>query len=172
MAMELVPGAGNIGVLVNVTNPANLAQRRDLEKESEQRSIKLIFRELRHPDDVDPALQALSEQAQAIIILADTMLTTASPHIVSVAIERKLPTIFGLREPVAAGGLASYGIDAFDNWRRAADYVDKILKGTNPGDLPIEFPTKLELVINLKTAAALDLTIPQSILARADELIE
>jgi ABC-type uncharacterized transport system substrate-binding protein len=172
MAMELVPGAMNIGALVNITNPANLAQRRDLEKESEQRSIKLISRELRHPDDVDPALEALSEQAQAMIVLADTMLTTASQHIVSVAIDRKLPTIFGFREPVAAGGLARYGIDLSDNWRRAADYVDKILKGTKPGDLPIEFPTKLELVINLKTAAALGLTIPQSILARADELIE
>jgi putative ABC transport system substrate-binding protein len=114
MAMELVPGARNIGVLVNVTNPANLAQRRDLEKESEQRSIKLIFGELRHPDDVDPALQALSEQTQAIIVLADTMLSTASQHIASVAIERKLPTIYGFREPVAAGGLASYGINRSD----------------------------------------------------------
>jgi putative ABC transport system substrate-binding protein len=172
LAMELVPGARDIGVLLNVNNPADLAQRRDLEKESGQKSVKLIFREVRLPEDVDPALRALSEQSQAIIILADTMLRTAERRIAEIAIERKLPTISGFREAVADGGLVSYGINSAGNWRRAADYVDKILKGARPGDLPIEFPTKLELVINLKTAAAIGLTVPPDLLARADEVIE
>jgi putative tryptophan/tyrosine transport system substrate-binding protein len=172
LAMELVPGARDVGVLLNVNNPADLAQRRDLEKESGQKPVKLIFREVRLPEDIDPALRALSEQAQAIIVLADTMLTTAERRIAELAIERKLPTISGFREAVADGGLVSYGIDPAGNWRRAADYVDKILNGAKPGDLPIEFPTKLELVINLKTAAALGLTVPPDLLARADEVIE
>jgi putative ABC transport system substrate-binding protein len=172
LAMELVPRARDIGVLLNVNNPADLAQRRDLEKESGQKPVKLIFREVRLPEDIDPALRALSEQTQAIIVLADTMLNTAEQRIAEVAIERKLPTVSGFREAVAAGGLVSYGIDLSGNWRRAADYIDKILKGTKPGDLPIEFPTKLELAINLKTAAALGLTIPPDLVARADEVIE
>ena len=100
------------------------------------------------------------------------MLATAQRRIAEVAIEHKLPTVSTFREAVATGGLVSYGINPSADWRRAADYVDKILKGTKPADLPIEFPTKLELVINRKTAAALGLTIPTSILARADELIE
>ena len=132
----------------------------------------MLFREVRLPEDIDPALQALSERAQAIIVLADTMLATAQRRIAEVAIEHKLPTVSTFREAVATGGLVSYGINPSADWRRAAEYVDKILKGTKPGDLPIEFPTKLELVINRKTAAALGLTIPTSILARADELIE
>ena len=172
LAMELVPDAREFGVLLNVNNPANLSQRRDLEKESGQKPVKLIFRKVRLPEDIDPALRALSEQAQAIIVLADTMLNTAERRIAELAIERKLPTISGFREAVADGGLVSYGINSSGNWRRAADYVDKILKGTKPGDLPIEFPTKLELVINLKTAAALGLTVPPDLLARADEVIE
>lgn len=132
----------------------------------------MLFREVRLPEDIDPALQALSERAQAIIVLADTMLATAQRRIAEVAIEHKLPTVSTFREAVATGVLVSYGINPSADWRRGADYVDKILKGTKPGDLPIEFPTKPELVINLKTAAALGLTIPTSILARADELIE
>ena len=172
LAMELTPGARDIGVLLNVNNPANLALRRDLEKESGQKPAKLIFREVRFPEDIDPALQALSDQAQAIIVFADTMLATAERRIAEVAIERKLPTISAFREAAADGGLVSYGINISGNWRRAADYVDKILKGTKPGDLPVEFPTKLELVINLKTAAALGITIPPSVLGRADEVIE
>ena len=93
-------------------------------------------------------------------------------HIATLAIAARLPTVFALREHVEAGGLMSYGVDQRANFRRAADLVDKILKGARPGELPVELPTKFELVINLKTARAIDVTIPESFLVRADEVIE
>src|SRR6516225_732932 len=103
-----------------------------------QKPIKLLFREVRLPEDIDPALQALSERAQAIIVLADTTLATAQRRIAEVAIEHKLPTVSTFREAVATGGLVSYGINPSADWRRAADYVDKILKGTRAFHVFIE----------------------------------
>ena len=100
------------------------------------------------------------------------MFLTERRRIAMLAIAARLPTMFGFREHVDAGGLMSYGVDLRANWRRAADFVDKILKGAKPGDLPVELPTKFELVINLKTAKAIGLTIPEPFLVRADEVIE
>jgi putative tryptophan/tyrosine transport system substrate-binding protein len=136
-------------------------------------NLELIPLEVRAPDDLDSAFQApAGEKAEALVVLPDTMFFNYRQRIAALAIAAKLPTIFGFRDHVDAGGLISYGVNVRANHRRAAAYVVEILKGAKPGDLPVEFPTKLELIINLKTATALGLTVPPSLLARADEVIE
>ena len=112
------------------------------------------------------------ERAGALLVLSDSTLLTQRERIADLAAKSRLPAVSGVRAHAEAGGLIAYGANIFDIWRRAATYVDKILKGARPGDLPVEQPTKFELVINLKTAKALGLTIPQSLLLRADQLIE
>ena len=125
------------------------------------------------PDDLHTALQRLArERVKAVLVLPDFMFLNERKRIALFAVAERLPTMFGFRESVEDGGLMSYGTDLRESWRRMAAFVDKILKGTKPGDLPIEFPTKLELLINLITAKALDLEIPPTLLARADEVIE
>jgi putative tryptophan/tyrosine transport system substrate-binding protein len=118
-------------------------------------------------------LQRLSrEKVQAVIVPGNGLLNSEQKRIAELARALRLPLVFSAREGVDAGGLASYGVSISENYRRAATYIDKILKGAAPGDLPIEFPTKVELVINLKTAKALGITVPPTLLARADEVIE
>ena len=114
----------------------------------------------------------LKERAGALIVLPDPILFTQRAHIVALAVRSRLPAIYEAKEFAEDGGLMTYGPRITENFRRAATYVDKILKGTKPGDLPVEQPTKFELVINLKTAKALGLTIPPSVLLRADQVIE
>ena len=129
--------------------------------------------EVRSPTGFDKAFEdATGARAGALAIMPDPVFVTNLKRIAERAIKSHLPSIFRLREFVDAGGLAAYGPDRSDMFRRAATYVDKILKGAKPGDLPVEQPTKFELVINLKTAKALGLTIPQSLLVRADQVIE
>jgi putative ABC transport system substrate-binding protein len=129
--------------------------------------------EVRLPDDLDAAFQSLArERVDSVFVLQHPMFMNERRRIAMLAIAARLPTMFGFREHVEAGGLMSYGVDLRASFRRAADYVDKILKGTRPGDLPVELPTKFELVINLKTAKAIGLAIPESFLVRADEVIE
>ena len=137
------------------------------------RSIVLVPAPARSLEALPRALQrVLEEKADALIVFAQVEFSTGYASIIEFAAHKRLPTIFSLAREVRAGGLMSYGVDPADSFRRAAVYVDKILKGTNPADLPVEQPTKLELVVNLKTAKAPGLTIPPSILARADEVIE
>jgi putative ABC transport system substrate-binding protein len=129
--------------------------------------------EVRAPNDLPDAFSmATRQRAGAMSVLAGSMFFAQRALIAELAIKSRLPTVYLLREHAAAGGLLTYGVDLRDNYRRAAGYVDKILRGARPGDLPIEQPTKLELVINLKTAKALGMTIPRSVLARADQIIE
>ena len=129
--------------------------------------------EARDPKEIDNAFAAITtERHGAVIVLADTMLVNHRTRIADHAARRRLPTVFGVMEYAEAGILLAYGPSVSDGLRRAAAYVDKILKGAKPGDLPIEQPTKFELIINLKTAKALGLTIPQSLLQRADQVIE
>jgi putative ABC transport system substrate-binding protein len=124
------------------------------------------------PDEIERGFKNLAQdRAESVIVLGDTFFAQQARQIAELAIRRRLPTVFSTREQAAAGGFMSYGANTREFFRRAATYVDKILKGAKPGDLPIELPTKFELVINLKTAKALGLTIPQSFLARADEVI-
>ena len=125
------------------------------------------------PDDLDAAFDSLArERVEAVLVLQDPMSLAERRRIAMLAMAARLPTMFGFREYVEAGGLMSYGLDLRANFRRAADYADKILKGTKPADLPVELPTKFELVINLKTAKAIGLTVAESFLVRADEVIE
>jgi putative ABC transport system substrate-binding protein len=129
--------------------------------------------EVRTPDDLDAAFQALTrEKAEALLVLPDTMFFSYRQRIAAFAVAAKVPTIFGFRDHVDAGGLTSYGVNLRANHRRAAAYVVEILKGAKPSDLPVEFPTKLELIINLKTAKALGIDVSPILLARADEVIE
>jgi putative tryptophan/tyrosine transport system substrate-binding protein len=113
-----------------------------------------------------------TRRAGALLVLADSLFTQESGRLATLALKQRAPTMFGLREHVVAGGLIAYGVSFTDLFHRAAAYVDKILRGARPADLPVEQPTKFELVINLRTAKALGLTIPQSVLARADEVIQ
>ena len=137
------------------------------------RGVTLLIQEARTPDDLAPAFDGLAKQrSQAVIVPANGLFQTERTHIVRLALAARLPTIMAYPQDVEVGGLASYGVDVRENYRRAAAYVDKILKGTKPGDLPIEFPTKLMLAINLKTARALGLEVPLHLQQLADEVIE
>jgi putative ABC transport system substrate-binding protein len=173
LARDLIPGATRIGLLVNPTNVSDRSQRREMEAAAAAMAVTLIPVETRAPEDLDSVFPALArERVDVVIALRDPLFFTRRRTLMAAALASRLPTIYAFREPVDDGGLISYGIDISQNLRRAADYVVKILKGAKPGDLPVEFPTKLELVLNLPIAKALGLTVPPSLLARADEVIE
>jgi putative ABC transport system substrate-binding protein len=128
--------------------------------------------EIGRAEDIAPAFAALKGRAEGVYIFGEPLVNTNRTRISALALDARLPTVAGFRELVDAGGLISYGTNLPDLFRRAADYVDKILRGAKPGDLPVEQPTKFDLVINLKTAKALGLEVPPTLLARADEVIE
>jgi putative ABC transport system substrate-binding protein len=128
--------------------------------------------EIRRAEEIAPAFEALKGRTDALYVCIDPLTNTHRIRIHTLALAARLPTMHGLREYVEAGGLMSYGANFPDLWRRAADYVDKILRGAKPADLPVQSPTKYEVVINLKTAKALGLEVPPMLLARADEVIE
>jgi putative ABC transport system substrate-binding protein len=173
LVRDLLPGATRIGLLVNPTNVSDLSQRQEMETVGAAMAVKLIAVETRTPEDLDPVFPALArERVDVVIVLRDPLFFTRRRTIAAAALAARLPTLYAFREAVDDGGLISYGINVAQNFRRSADYVVKILKGAKPGDLPVEFPTKLELVINLPTAKALGLDIPPALLARADEVIE
>jgi putative ABC transport system substrate-binding protein len=135
--------------------------------------VQLQLLEVRGPDEFDGAFAAMTkERVGALLVAADAMFIFHRTRLADLAARSRLPAAYGTRAEVEAGGLMSYGPSVRDLFRRSATYVDKILKGAKPGDLPVEQPTKFELVINLKTAKALGLTIPQSLLLRADEVIQ
>jgi putative tryptophan/tyrosine transport system substrate-binding protein len=173
LALEVVPGANKIGLLIHSSNPIQPVFQRSLEVAANALGIELTVLEIVSPNDLHAAFQRLArEHVKMVLMLQDFMFLNERKRITLFAMAERLPTMFGFRENVEDGGLMSYGTDLRESWRRTAAFVDKILKGTKPGDLPIEFPTKLELVINLTTAEALGLTIPPTLLARADEVIE
>jgi putative ABC transport system substrate-binding protein len=173
LLVEIVPGLSRAAVLLNPDDPPALLALKETEVAARTLGMKLQAGEVRRPDDFDAAFtSAAAVRPEALVILAAPLLSAHAGRIAEWAVKNGLPSIFPFRGFPEAGGLMSYGPDLNDNFRRAATYVDKILKGAKPGDLPVEQPTKFELVINLKTAKALGLTVPQSILARADELIE
>jgi putative ABC transport system substrate-binding protein len=133
----------------------------------------VLTEEARTPDDLESAFGRLAkQQVEAVIIPANGLFVNQHARIAQLALAKHLPTIFPERADVEVGGLASYGVDQRETYSRAASYVDRILKGAKPGDLPIEFPTKLELAVNIRTAKALGLIVPPTMLARADEVIE
>jgi len=173
LAREIVPGARRIGVLNDINDPKAPPQWEELQAAGRLFGVTVAAAEVRTPDDLVHAIQALADQQlDATIVLQTSMFLSERQKIAALAAAMRLPMIYGYREHVVDGGLISYGVDLRDCFRRSAVYVDKILKGTAPGDLPVEFPTKLELVINLKAAKALGLKTPPTLLARADEVIE
>jgi putative ABC transport system substrate-binding protein len=172
LALELIPNMTAIGLLVNVASGV-IIDRQEAESACQRLGIKLVLAEVRAPNDLDTAFQGLAKNGvQAVIVLVDGMLFNERDRVAALAAVTKLPAIYGFRDHVDAGGLLSYGASLADNFHRAAAYVVKILKGAKPADLPVEFATKFEMVINLKTAKALGLTVPPTLLARADEVIE
>ena len=169
---ETVPKVSRVAVLWNPANPVHTLILRQAEVAARSLRLQLQILEARGPNEFDSAFSAMTkERAGALLVLADPMFFGHRTRLADLAAKSRLPSVFLLREHADAGGLMAYGPSTRDNFRRAATYVDKILKGAKPGDLPIEQPTKFELVINLKTAKALGLTIPRSVLGRADEVI-
>jgi putative ABC transport system substrate-binding protein len=169
---EVVPKVSRVALLGNPTNPGNAQWAQHAQDAARALGIRLQPLEARDPTEIDRAFtQMTRERAGAVFLLNDTMLSDHRTRIADHATRRRLPTVSGLSEHAEAGGLLAYEPSRADTWRRAATYVDKILKGAKPADLPVEQPTTLELVINLKTAKALGLTIPQAVLLRADRVI-
>jgi putative ABC transport system substrate-binding protein len=168
---ELVPKPSRIAILVRETSPATAQYVKEAQLAARSLGMALQVLSVREPRDIEAAFSA-ARGASAIIHSDDAVFTAHRTQIAELGLKHHLPTMSGLRSVVEAGGLLSYGADQEDLYRRAAIYVDKILKGAKPADLPIEQPTKFELVINLRTAKALGLTMPQSLLARADDVIQ
>jgi ABC-type uncharacterized transport system substrate-binding protein len=170
---EVLPQLARVAVLWNVANPYPAVVFKETQSAGRTLGIEVQSLEVRGPDDFDGAFETVRRQhPDALITVEDPLTFNHQKLIADFAFGQRLPTLHGLREFVAAGGLMSYGASADDLYRRAVGYVDKILKGAKPADLPVQQPTTFELVINLKTARALGLEIPPTLLARADEVIE
>jgi putative tryptophan/tyrosine transport system substrate-binding protein len=169
---QALPDAGVVSVIYNATNPSANSYLRETQSAAASLSIRLHAVQVRGPADLDGAFEAVSQaRPRAFMTLADGMLLQSRARITQFGVKTALPGVFPEREFAEAGGLMSYGPNVDDVWRRSAGYVDKILKGAKPGDLPIEAPVKFELVVNLRTAKNLALTLPPAVLARADEMI-
>jgi putative tryptophan/tyrosine transport system substrate-binding protein len=167
----LVPRATRIAALFNMTNPANQLQWREVEAAARSLRLQAQLLDARKTEDLGPAFEtAVRQHAESLLVGLDTVTLVNRQLIVRLAAQNRLPALYPSKE--FAGGLAAYGVDYAEIYRRAAVFADKIFKGTKPGELPMEQPTKLELVVNLKTAKALGLTIPPSLLAQADQIIE
>jgi putative tryptophan/tyrosine transport system substrate-binding protein len=170
---EVLPKVSRVALLGNPANPAHAAELRQAQDAAGALGVRLQPLDARDPSEIDHAFAATStERAGAVIVFSDTVLVDHRTRIADHALRRRLPTVFAVSQFAEAGGLLAYGPSLADGFRRAALYVDKILKGAKPADLPIAQPTKFELVVNLKTAKALGLTIPPSVLARADQVIQ
>jgi putative ABC transport system substrate-binding protein len=170
---ELVPHLSRLGVLTNATNPYSIEAVTRVRRAAEPMGLAVELASVQDTDDVAGSLLELARaRPDAVLVVADTLLRIRHKQIAQFMTESHLPAIFPYREYAEAGGLVAYATDLSDLFQRAASYVDKILKGAKPGDLPIQQAGKFELVINLKTAQALGLTVPPSLLARANEVIE
>jgi putative tryptophan/tyrosine transport system substrate-binding protein len=173
LAREVVPGAARVGVLANLSDPKAPPQLQELEAAGRELGVKVVAADANVPDDLERAFHTLADQRiDVMVVLQTSMLLSERRGIAGLAATTRLPAVYGYREHVDDGGLISYGVDLRACFRRAAYYVHKILNGVAPGDLPIEFPTNLEMVINLKTANALGLTVSPTLIARADDVIE
>jgi len=169
---EVVPGLGRLAILANVGNPATELEMNDVQAAARTLGLEAATSEIRRAEDIAPAFGALKGHTEALYVVGDALINTNRVRISTLALAARLPTMHALRDYVEAGGLMSYGPNLTDLFRRAAGYVDKILRGAKPGDIPVEQPTKFELVINLTTAKALGITVPPQVVARADEVIE
>jgi len=169
---EVVPGLRWLAILGNVASANFVPEIGEVQAAARTLGLEVLPLEIRHAADIVPAFEALKGRAEALYVVGDALMNTNRIRINTLAAAARLPAIYVQREYVDAGGLMSYGSNFPDLFRRAADFVDKILRGAKPADLPVEQPTKFDLVINLATAKALGLTIPPMLLSRADEVIE
>lgn len=172
MLLSIVPKLAYVAFLANPTNPASASNLRNVRNAAQRASIKILPFEAGTPQEIENAFSMMNrENANAVLVAPDSFLIQSGRQIAELAMKNRLPSVFGFREHVETGGLMSYGPSLTYSYRRAATYVDKILKGAKPAELPVEQPTTFEMIINLKTAKALGITIPQSLLVRADEVI-
>jgi putative ABC transport system substrate-binding protein len=169
---ELVPALRRLAILVNANNVSAMLEAQGVEAAARALGLEVVTLEIGRSEDVAPALDTLKEPSFALYLVIDPLLDANRIRINTLALSERLPTMFGSRDAVEIGGLMSYGANIADLYRRSANYADKILRGAAVGDLPVEQPTKFDLVINLTTAKALGLTVPASLLATADEVIE
>jgi putative tryptophan/tyrosine transport system substrate-binding protein len=169
---EVVPGLRRLAILANVASPAVVLDMREVQATAGTLGLEVTTSEIRQGEDIAPAFEALKSRADALYVCIDPLVSTHRIRINTLALAARLPTMHGSREFVEAAGLISYGTNIPDLFRRAAGYVDKILRGAKPADIPVEQPTKFDLIINLTTANALGLEIPDKLLALADEVID
>jgi putative tryptophan/tyrosine transport system substrate-binding protein len=169
---EVVPNLHRVGVIVNAASPGALAEMRGFEAAAKAQGLDVIRFEVRVPDDITSAFESMRGKLDALNVVPDPFATSNRQQILALTLAARIPAIYGTHEWSEAGGLMSFGPHLPDLYRRAAELVDKILRGAKPAEIPIEQPTKFELVINVKTANAMGLTIPEAFLARADEVVE
>jgi ABC-type uncharacterized transport system substrate-binding protein len=169
---EVVPGLRQLAIMVNVSNPASVLEMGEVHAAARTFGLEVATSEIRRVEDIASAFDALKGRADALYVCADPLVNANRVRINTLALGVRLPTMHGYREYVEAGGLISYGPNIPNLFQRAAEFVDKILRGTKAADLPVEQPTKFDLVINLITARALGLEVPPTLLTRADQVIE
>ena len=169
---EIVPGLRRLGILINAGNPGAVLDRDQVRAAAGKLGLEVLTGEVQGAKEIAPTFEAFKGRAQALYVVGDALMSTNRIRINTLALAARLPSMYPNRAAVEAGGLISYGPNFPDMYRRAGDYVDKILRGGKPADIPVEQPTKFDLVINLTTAKALGLEIPPTLLARADEVIE
>jgi putative ABC transport system substrate-binding protein len=172
LSREVVPGLHRLAILANVSNPASKAEISEVQAAAKPLGVDVVTLEIRRAEDIASAFETLEGRAQALYVAGDPLMITNRVRINTLALVARLATTYNQREFVEAGGLMSYAPDFPDLFRRAGDYVDKILRGAKPAGIPVEQPTKFDLVINLTTAKTLGLELPPTLLARADEVIE
>jgi putative ABC transport system substrate-binding protein len=169
---EVLPRLRRLAIMANVGFPQAVLEMGEVQAGARTLGIEVAPLEIRRAEDIAPAFETLKAQADALYVVGDALVHANRTRIITYSLSVRLPTIAGLRDFVEAGALMSYGPNISNQFRRAAELVDKILHGTKPGDIPVEQPTKFDLVINLTTAKALGLDVPQSLIARAEEVIE
>jgi putative tryptophan/tyrosine transport system substrate-binding protein len=169
---EVVPNLHRLAILANIDNAVALSDMRDVETAAAALGLSVLSLKIRRSEDIASVFDALKDRGDALYVATDPLILTNRIRINTLALGVRVPAMYGSREYVEVGGLMSYGANYPVLFRRTADFVDKILRGAKPADLPVEQPTKFELVINLTTAKALGLTIPEVFLLRADEVIE
>ena len=172
MLREVLPGLRTVAILVDMGSPNSVLEMGEAQAAAGTLGLAVVRSEVRRVEDITHAFDALKGRADAVYVCGSPLLTTNQSRVTSLALGARLPTMHGFRSYVAAGGLISYGPNLPSLFQRAAEYVDKILRGAKPSDLPVEQPTKFDLTVNLVTAKTLGLTIPPTLLARADEVIE
>ena len=169
---EVLPDLRRLAIMASVGSPEAAQEARDVQAISKKLGLDVVTSEILHAGDISRAFKTLKGQAEALYVTADALANSNRMRINALALAARLPTMYGIRGMVEAGGLMSYGANYSDLFRRAGYYADKILRGAKPAELPVEQPTKFDLVVNLITAEALGLTVPPTVLARADEVIE